>query len=414
MGNEFLKIIEVEEAKKIIKNLFKETYKLKSENIPVEDAYNRIVSEDILSTIDLPMFDKALKDGYAIKSEDSFEASEENPKILNCVDMVEAGSFSKKTIKTGECIEISTGAPIPNGADAIVMVEYSEKLEKSPTKDIAILKSVPPTEDIAKKASDIKKGKIILRKGTILNSVKIGILSAQGKYDVNVFKKPIVSIISTGDELLDKDEKIELGKIYDVNTNLIKGAVLASGGIPLTKGIVKDDYNELKMKIMEIKNEDNGSSDVIICSGGTSAGVGDILKNVVDEIGEVLIHGISVKPGKPTLVGKIKDKIIIGLPGNPVSAIIIYSIFIDPYLRLISKSSEKRNNKRRNLELAKRIHSAKGRMEYLLVQIKDDKVYPILKDSGAIASLSYADAYIKISKSIEIVDVGEIVEVILF
>ncbi|MDR2545375.1 MAG: molybdopterin molybdenumtransferase MoeA [Methanobrevibacter sp.] len=409
MGTEFLKIIDVEEAKKIIRNLFKETYKLKSENIPVGDAYNRIVSEDILSTIDLPIFDRALKDGYAIKSEDSFGANEENPKILNCIDKVEAGSFSKKTIKTGECIEISTGAPIPDGADAVVMVEYSEKLEESSTKDIAILKSVPPTEDISKKASDIKKGKLILRKGTILNPVKIGILSAQGIDDVNVFKKPIVSIISTGNELLNKNEKIEPGKIYDANTNLIKGVVLASGGIPLTKDIVKDDYNELKMKI-------NGSlnSDIIICSGGTSAGVGDILKNVVDEIGEVLIHGISVKPGKPTLVGKIKDKIIIGLPGNPVSAIIIYSIFIDSHIRLISKSPEKGGNKRINFELAKRIHSAKGRMEYLLVQIKNDKVYPILKDSGAIASLSYADAYVKIPKSVEIVDVGEIVEVILF
>ncbi|MDR2624674.1 MAG: molybdopterin molybdenumtransferase MoeA [Methanobrevibacter sp.] len=413
MGTEFLKIVEADEAKKIVENLFKECYKIRSENVPIENSYNRVVSEDMHATMDLPPFDKALKDGYAIKSEDSFGTAEENPKILKCIDTVEAGSFSKKTVKKGECIEVSTGTPIPKGTNAIVMVEFSEKLEKSSETiniNVAILKSVPPNEDIAKKGSDIKKGKLILKKGTALNPVKIGLLSAQGMKNLDVFKKPFVSVISTGNELLNKNEKMEHGKIYDVNTNLIKGTVLSSGGTPITQGIVKDDYDELKTKIItSLKN-----SDIVICSGGTSAGVGDILKDVIDELGEVLIHGISVKPGKPTLVGKINDKIIIGLPGNPVSAITIYNVFIDPYIRSISGLSGRENSKRKQFRLAKRIHSAKGRMEYLLVEIKNNEVHPIVKDSGAIASLSYADGYTKIPKSVEIIDAGEFVDVSLF
>ncbi|MDR3292287.1 MAG: molybdopterin molybdenumtransferase MoeA [Methanobrevibacter sp.] len=407
MGTEFLKIIEVDEAKKIIENLFKENYEVKSENISIANSYNRVISKNIDSTIDLPPFDKALKDGYAIKAEDSFGATEENPKILKCIDSVKAGSFSNKTIKNGKCIEISTGSPIPKGSDAVMMVEFSEKLNES--NDIAILKSVPPTEDIANKGSDIEKGKLILKKGTILNPVKIGLLSAQGINDLDVFKKPIISIISTGNELLNTNEKMDYGKIYDVNTNLIKGAILSSGGTPIIKGIVKDDYNQLKNRI----NESLKNSDILICSGGTSAGVGDVLKDFIEESGEILIHGIAFKPGKPTLIGKINGKIIIGLPGNPVSAIIVYNVFIDPYIRLISGLSEKEANKRKKFKLAKRIHSAKGRMEYLLAEIKNNEVYPIFKDSGAITSLSYADAYMKIPKSTEIIDAGEIVEIIL-
>jgi molybdopterin molybdotransferase len=407
MGTEFLKIVGVDEAKEIIENLFRESYEMKSENVSIANSYNRVISKNMDAIFDLPPFDKALKDGYAMKAEDSFGATEENPKILKCVDSVKAGSFSKKTIKNGECIEISTGAPIPNGSDAVMMVEFSEKLDES--NDIAILKSVPPTEDIAKKGSDIEKGKLLLKKGTILNPMKIGLLSTQGIADLSVFKKLIVSIISTGNEILSTNEKIEYGKIYDVNTNLIKGAVLSSGGIPIIKGIVKDDYNQLKAKIIDSLK----SSDIVICSGGTSAGVGDVLRNVIEELGEVLIHGIAFKPGKPTLIGKIDGKIIIGLPGNPVSAIIVYNVFIDQYIRLISGLSEKESNKRKKFKLAKRIHSAKGRMEYLLIEIKNNEAYPILKDSGAIASLSYADAYIKIPKSTEIIDVGETVEIIL-
>ncbi|MDR2873631.1 MAG: molybdopterin molybdenumtransferase MoeA [Methanobrevibacter sp.] len=408
MGTEFLNIVESNDAKKIIESFFNQLYALESENIPVKNSYNRIAFQDIYSEIELPLFDKAIMDGYAIKAEDSFGASGNKPKVLKCIDSIGAGSNSEKTLKNGECIEISTGAPIPKGADAVVMVEYSEKIEDS--NDIAIFKSLAPNINIAKKGSDIKKGELILRKGNILNPVKVGLLSAEGIENLDVFKKPKVSIISTGNELLNQSEKLKPGKIYDINTNLIKGAVLSSGGKVNIKGIVNDNYNKLKNMIEESVQE----SDIIICSGGTSAGVGDILKKVIDELGEIIIHGISIKPGKPTLVGRIKYKLIIGLPGNPVSAILIYYILIDLNIKAMTGSSEKNTIKRKQYKLAKRIHSAKGRMEYHLVEIKDNEIYPIIKDSGAIASLSFSDGYIKIPKFVEMIDAEEIVEVNLF
>jgi len=389
MGTEFLKIIEAEEAKEIIKNLFDDVYKRESELIPVNNSYERVLSEDIISEIDLPPFDRTIMDGYAIIAEDCFGASEDNPKVLKCIDSIEAGSFSDKILKHGECIEISTGAAIPKGADAIAMVEYSENLDeeetitendkkeektdetpkKSHPRKVAILKSVPPSQDISKKGSDIKKGETLLKKGDILSSVKVGVLSAQGFQKVKVYKKPIVSIISTGNELLHPGEKLSFGKVYDVNTTGIKGAVIGSGGETIEEGIVGDDFEKLKNKLEKAMK----TSDIVIFSGGTSAGVGDFIKHVIEEMGEVLIHGISVKPGKPTLIGKIKNKIIICLPGNPVSAMIVFYGFIAPYIRKIAGLKEKETAKRKHYPLAKRVHSSKGRLHYQLVEIKEKR-----------------------------------------
>ncbi len=406
MGTEFLKIKEVDEAKKIIAKLFKECYHPKSEETSIDNSYKKVLFQDIKSSIDLPPFNRSLKDGFALKSQDSFGANEENPKILKCIDTIEAGSFSEKTINIGECIEISTGAPIPKGADAIAMVEFSEKDEDN----IHILKSVVPNQDIALKGSDIEKEKLLLNKGTILSPDKIGVLSAQGIEKINTFKNPKISIISTGNELLKENEKMKYGKIYDVNTNAIKNAAISSGADPIAKGIVKDNYNDLKLKIQESLQK----TDIVICSGGTSAGVGDVLRHVLDDIGEVIIHGISVKPGKPTIIGKIDEKIVIGLPGNPVSALIIFYVFIAPNIRKLAGLSEIEKGKITTANLSKRLHSSKGRMQYSLVKIKNDLAIPIIKDSGAITSLADADGYVKIPKSVELVDEGENVKINLF
>lgn len=406
MGTEFLKIKEVEEGKDIIKKLFNQLYYPKSEEIAIENSYNKVLFNDIKSLMDLPPFNRSLKDGFALKSEASFGASEENPKILKCIDSVEAGSFSDKTIDTEECIEISTGAPIPDGADAVAMVEFSEKKDNK----IFILKSVTPTQDIALKGSDIKKDKLLLKKGSILSPDKIGVLSAQGIKKVATFKSPKIAVISTGNELLKENEQMKYGKIYDVNSNTIKNAVISCGGYGIAKGIVKDSYDELKSMIQESLT----TTDIIICSGGTSAGVGDVLRHVLDDIGEVVIHGISVKPGKPTIIGKVDGKLIIGLPGNPVSALIIFYVFIAPNIRKLAGLNEIEKSKIATATLSKRLHSSKGRMQYSLVKLEKELAIPIIKDSGAVTSLAEADGYVKIPKSVELVDEGEEVEVTLF
>lgn len=422
MGTEFLNIKEVDEAKKIIKDLFDELYPLKSDTVSIEDSYNHVVFKDIVSSMDLPPFDRALMDGFAVKAENTFGASDESPKILKCIDSIEAGSFSEKTLENGQCIEISTGTPIPNGSNAVAMVEFTERgsdigadengnntTYNNKEDDIYILKSVAPNQDLALKGSDITKDKILLKEKTVLSPDKIGVLAAQGIKEIEVFKKPKVAVISTGNELVIDGEDISYGKIYDVNSYAITNGAMSNGAIAENKGIVKDNYQELKERIKKSLKD----FDIVICSGGTSAGVGDVLRHVLDEIGEVIIHGVSVKPGKPTIVGKVNEKLVIGLPGNPVSALVIFYVFIVPNIRMLAGKGHDAIEKS-EATLAKRIHSPKGRMHYSLVQLKDDLAYPIVKDSGAITSLADADGYIKIPKTTELVDEGEEVEVTLF
>ena len=276
--------------------------------------------------MDFPPFDKALKDGFAILSQDSFGASEESPKTLEVIDFLEAGSTTDKTVEEGKCVEISTGAAMPKGADAVVMVEYCEKMDSN----VNILTTVTPTQDVAKKGSDTKESKLILKKGDVLTPGKIGVLLSQGFETIEVYKKPTVGVISTGNEITLQGNELPYGKIYDVNGNMIKNDAISCGANAKFLGTVKDDYNQLKAKIQESLDD----VDILIGSGGTSAGLGDVMKHVLDELGQVYIHGISVQPGKPTIIGIVDGKIVIGLPGNPVSALMIFNAVSYTHLTL--------------------------------------------------------------------------------
>lgn len=405
MGTEFLNIKDSVDAKNLIQEYFNKYYEPECEEIPIENSNGRVVFEDIYAKIDFPPFDRALKDGFAIKSEDSFGASEENPKVLKVIDALEAGSYSKKTVENGLAVEISTGSPLPEGADSVLMFEYSLKNGD----EVELYTSVTPTQDVGKKGSDVKDGNLLIKKDTVLSASKIGVLAAQGFTTVKVYKKPNISIISTGNELTELGEELKPSKIYDVNSYMIKNAAESIGANGTIKGIVKDDYNQLKSKILECLEE----YDILICSGGTSAGVGDVLKHVLDEIGEVKLHGIAVQPGKPTILGVIGEKLVIGLPGNPVSSLVIFNVFVAPAIRSLLGLKES-SLKKVEGKLTKRIHSAIGREQYQLVKYDDGKVEPIFKDSGAIFSLARADGYVNVSKNTELVEEGEIVEVNLF
>lgn len=405
MGTEFLNIKDSVDAKNLIQEYFNKYYEPECEEIPIENSNGRVVFEDIYAKIDFPPFDRALKDGFAIKSEDSFGASEENPKVLKVIDALEAGSYSKKTVENGLAVEISTGSPLPEGADSVLMFEYSLKNGD----EVELYTSVTPTQDVGKKGSDVKEGNLLIKKDTVLSASKIGVLAAQGFTTVKVYKKPNISIISTGNELTELGDKLKPSKIYDVNSYMIKNAAESIGANGTIKGIVKDDYNQLKSKILECLEE----YDILICSGGTSAGVGDVLKHVLDEIGEVKLHGIAVQPGKPTILGVISEKLVIGLPGNPVSSLVIFNVFVAPAIRSLLGLKES-SLKKVEGKLTKRIHSAIGREQYQLVKYDDGKIEPIFKDSGAIFSLARADGYVNVSKNTELVEEGEIVEVNLF
>ena len=406
MGTEFLKIKECDEAQDIIKDLFDKYCNAQSEEINCEDAYGRVLYNDVYSRMDFPPFDKALKDGFAILSEDSYGANEESPNTLEIIDFLEAGSITDKKVEKGKCVEISTGAAMPEGANAVVMVEYSEKFDDK----VNLLTTATPSQDIAKRGSDIEEGNLILKKGEVLNPGKIGVLLSQGFKTIEVFKKPTVGVISSGNEIMMQGEELPFGKIYDVNGNMIKNDAVSCGADAKFLGVVRDDYGQVKEKIQESLKD----VDILLCSGGTSAGLGDVIKHVMDELGEVYIHGISVQPGKPTIVGVIDEKLVIGLPGNPVSALMIFNAFVAPPLTRCAGIENDFEQKVIRGVMTRRIHSPVGRMQYQLVKVNGSKIQPIFKDSGAIFSLSSADGYVKVEKSVELLDEGEEVEVYLF
>jgi molybdenum cofactor synthesis domain len=400
MGTEFLKIMDSEDVKGIIKNI---EIKHEIELILLKDAYLRVLAEDVHAAIDLPPFNRVSRDGYAVKAEDTFGASEDNPSILKLIDAIGAGDKPDKEVKTGTCIEVGTGAPVPEGADAVVMVEYTEKADKN----ISINKSAAIGQWAASKGSDVSKGDFLISGGTLLTHDKIGVLSAVGMGKVPVFKKPKVAVISTGNEIINFDEKLEYGKIYDINSQTLTNAVKSCGCTPVYSGIAKDDYDDIRSHI-----EQHTDADVIITSGGTSAGAGDKLKLVLNDIGEVFVHGIAVKPGKPTIVGKIKGKPVFGLPGYPAAALTIFHVLVAPFLRKMA-CVDRRKSDVLKLKLSKRYHSSRGRHQYVLVKIENGMAKPILKDSGAITAIAEADGYFEIKKNVEMVREGSEVEVVL-
>jgi molybdopterin molybdotransferase len=404
MGKEFLNLMDPDDVKKIIDSL---NIERKVEKVNLGDAYQRVLAEDVYAAIDLPPFDRASMDGYAVRAQDTFGASEDNPLTLNLIEKIRAGDVPSRKVEKGTCSEVGTGAPMPDGSDAVIMVEVTDIKENK----VQILEAVTPGTNRALRGSDIEKGKFLLSEGTLLTADKIGALSAIGLDEIPVFAKPTVAVISTGNELIKPDEELRHGKLYDINSQSLANAVKSCGCIPLASTIAKDDYDSIKTKIDQYKH-----ADVIITSGGTSAGAGDVLRQVVDDIGEVLVHGISVKPGKPTLIGTLPDDdvdiILFGLPGYPVSALMIFHGFVAPFLRGVAGVKEFMEKKvGSSLKLSRRYHSARGRSHFVLVKIEGDVAHPILKDSGAITALAEADGYFEVPKNVEIIEKDEEINV---
>jgi len=447
MGKQFLEITEKKEVEKIIADLSAKLAKkiaADAEKVRISEALGRIASTDIFSPLDIPPFDRSTMDGYAVVASDTFYSAEDNPSSLIIKGYIQAGEFpSHQYIEKGYCTGISTGAPIPKGANAVVKIENAFEYEDvavakgvgkkegkeeraKKVKSVKIYKPVAPAENVMPAGSDIKRGEKILRNGTTLTPRETGVLAACGLKEVFVRKKPVVAVISTGSELVAPgEEKLEPGKIYDVNAQTISDSVGESGCVPLFLGIAVDSQEEISAKINESLAK---GVDVIIVSGGTSAGVGDVLPTVIEELGEILVHGVDIKPGKPFILGIVQGKPVFGLPGNPTSALITFNLFVAPLLRTIScfyfyKDEEwgEGIERRKGIKAkaAVRIFSEPGRNEYVLVNLaktkppEEDKLlaYPILTGSGAITTLSKADGYIFVEKGKEIIEEGEMVEV---
>jgi molybdenum cofactor synthesis domain-containing protein len=395
-------LLPFEEAKKVVANKIKPITRVETVNI--DDALGRVLAEDVVAGLSIPPFDRAAMDGYAVKARDTFNAGQLHPKILRLVGEVHAGETPTRKVGAGECLQIATGAMMPKGADAVVMVEDTEA-EGSRVK---IFKSVYPGANVAQKGEDIKEGATVLKESSVLDAGKIGVLASQGITQVKVYEKPKVAVLPSGEEVVPLGKKLKRGQVYDINSHTIASVVKANGGIPVVFGVVGDKAEEIRAAITEaLKN------DLVVISGGSSVGERDLLVSVIQDWGQVLFHGIQVKPGKPTIFALIEGQPLMGMPGYPTSCLINSYLFLLPAVRKMAHLPP-RTGETVTARLARRVPGSVGRRQFLTVKIEGGEAMPVFKESGAITSIAEADGYIEIAENIDLLEKGEPVTVTLF
>ncbi|AFA38298.1 molybdenum cofactor synthesis domain protein [Pyrobaculum oguniense TE7] len=402
----FHDLVTLEQASEI---LLKFAKPLGEEEVDISASYGRVLARDIVAPIDVPPFDRSTVDGFAVVAASTYGASELTPVELRLVGRVEAGGWPQGEVKAGDAYEVATGAPIPRGADSVVMVEYTQERDGV----VRIFRPVAPGENLMSAGSDISAGEVVLRRCTRLTAREIGVLAALGMRKVRVIKRPKVGIISTGNELVPPGEPLGLGKLYDVNTYTLIAAVAEAGGEPIPYGIVEDVEKSYRAAIAKALSE----TDVVLISGGTSAGVADLTYRVLGELGDVLFHGVMVRPGKPTLAAVVNGKIVVGLPGYPSSALMIFHTIVRPFL-LRLQCLEPMPPAVYKARLAYGIEGAKGRRALypvvLIARGSEYRAYPLYAESGAISVLARADGYVIVPENVEFMSEGEEVYVYLF
>jgi len=384
-----------------------------TEEIPLVESLGRILSTDIVSDMDIPDFSRSTMDGYAVCASSTFGATEGNPAYFNLNGTVAMGEIPAFSIGAGVAAKISTGGMLPDGADAVVMVEHTEALDDT---TIEVYRSVAPGQHMVEIGEDIKKGDSILSCGQKIRPQESGLLAAMGKQTVTVYKKPVVGIISTGDEIVPIQEIPGPGQIRDINSYTLSGLVQQAGGVPLTYGIVRDNLNVLTRKCALALSQ----SDMVMISGGSSVGTRDFTISVLSSLPDasILVHGISISPGKPTILAKVGNKAFWGLPGHVVSAMVIFNVVVRPFIDHISGISRKQTRVwKLPAILSRNISSAQGRTDYIRVRLvqRDNQLTaePILGKSGLIRTMVKADGLIEVGMNIEGLDKDTPVEVIL-
>ncbi|AGB41189.1 molybdenum cofactor synthesis domain protein [Halobacteroides halobius DSM 5150] len=412
MSNLF-KLVKVKEAFELLEQKINLT--LDSERLKITQARGRILATDIKSEVNLPPFSRSTMDGYAVKAEDIFGASVTAPVYLNLIGSIKMGAKPKQKIRSGEAMEIATGGMLPVGADAVVMVEDTEKLG---IKEIEVTKAVAPGANIVTKGEDISQGSLVLSAGHLLRPQDIGALAGIGVTEVDLFTKPEVTVLSTGDELITPDKEPKLGQIRDINSYSIGTLVEEEGGATTYGGIILDEPDSLQDKLKAAI----ASSDLVVLSGGSSVGVKDLTIDVLKQLGEpgVLVHGIAIKPGKPTILAIIDQTPVVGLPGHPTSAFVVAQMILKP---LLQRLTDRRENYKKlysflPAKVSRNIASTKGREEYIRVKLtqKENQIWaePLLGKSSLISTLVGADGLLKIGLGREGIKKGREVEVLTF
>ena len=377
----------------------------RTERISIREANGRVIAEPAVSRVDVPPFDRAAMDGYAVIAEDTFGAGQYAPQTLHCIERICTGQWPAKAISRGECIEVATGAPLPAGADAVVMVEETERAGAD---DIRVLTPVYPRQHVGRKGADITAGQPLLSPGDVLSPAKIGALAAIGVTDVAVYARPRIAILSTGNEIVDPGQPLAPGQIYDINQFTLSSIIGAHGGEALVHPTSPDTIEDLTAAV-----QTTSDADVLVFSGGSSVGERDLIIDVLQRTGEVLFHGIAVKPGKPTVFGRVNSRPVLGMPGYPTSCLSNAYMLLVPMLRRIARLPEYKP-RTVTLPLARRVVSTTGRYQFYTIRIENGAAVPAFKASGDITSMALADGYIEIPAQTDIVEAGELVDVKLF
>ena len=382
------------------------------ERIPLLDANGRAAAVDVASTRDVPPFSRAGMDGYAVIADDTFGASRYEPKTLRVIEKVYTGQMPTQQLTPGTAVEIATGAPMPAGADAVVMVEETERAGD----EVRIQTPVYPRQNVGRQGADIVVGQTVIRDGEILNPSRIGALAAIGIGEVEVYAKPTVAILSTGNEIVDPGQELQPGQIYDINKFTLSTIIQEHGGVAMPFATAQDTIEALEEAVDTALGRGSlgeGGCDVLVFSGGSSVGERDLILDVIARKGEIVFHGIAVKPGKPTVFGTIQGKPMFGMPGYPTSCLSNAYMLLVPALRAMARLKP-RHTPTVSLPLGQRIVSTTGRHQFYTVRIVDGQAMPAFKASGDITSMSQADGYIEIPAQTDIAEKGDVVDVKLF
>lgn len=397
----FLEVVSVSEAVKAVQKIAPlPGY----EEVPLEDALHRVLARDIPADIDIPGFDRSTVDGYAVAAAETIGASEAIPAMLQCRGHVGMGSADAESVSPGSCLYVPTGGALPAGADAVTMIEHTEQVGD----DILVHRPVAPGENVVFRGEDFKVGEAALERGRVLSPREIGVAAAVGADRVTVVTIPKIGIVSTGNELVPVVETPGPGEVRDANSYLAGAFVTERGCHPVYFGIVRDERAVLKRAVSSALER----CDAVLVSGGSSKDERDNTAAVIAELGEVLVHGIAIAPGKPTIIGMARGKPVIGLPGHPASTFVVLVAVVDHLLAAMRQTTVSRRTVR--ARLTQNIPSTRGREDYVRVSMWEGEATPVFGKSGLLNTLVQSEGLVRVPASSEGFEVGEEVEVILW
>jgi molybdenum cofactor synthesis domain-containing protein len=399
----FQSTISIEDARRIIYDAVRPINRV--ERVELIASRGRVLAADAKATADVPPFSRAAMDGYAVIAADLAGASHNILTSLTRIERVYTGQVPQRPVTPGTCAEVATGAPMPLGADAVVMVEETRTGDAD---TVLFVAQARPGQNIGRQGQDIRAGHTVLEAGTELNASRIGALAALGFTSVDVYARPRVAILGTGNEIVAPGTPLQPGQLYDINSFTLSTVVAEQGCEPLVVRTAADTIEDLTHAIDECPPHD-----VLVLSGGSSVGTRDLVLDVVRAKGEVLFHGIAVKPGKPTAFGRIGSALVFGMPGYPTSCLSNAYILLAPALRRLARRTDPARPTVR-LPLAERVVSVSGRHQFYTVRIANGVAVPAFKASGDITSMSQADGYIEIEAATEAVEAGTLVDVKFF